>query len=229
MKIHKLFIVSLIYIGLAHQSVHGQAIDYAATAQIDAGVALGSGLAVPTGSLMSFGYYQTALSSPLINVTQMSDILNPGGSNPFSTIFTGTMGLDNGAGGFFAGLFAAGIQSTLTNPVGQQFYFIIGNSSVALSSATQAGVFTAPSWTIPALAAPVPTLFATDINEVPRNSTGILFGSQGIGASVAGIAGADPALPNYNLSTVPEPSTYTLLAMGGLALAGYVIRRHRRV
>lgn len=229
MKIHNTFTIILVVIGLSHQSANAQAIDYAASAQIDAGVALTNGLAVPTGSLMSFGYYQTALSGPLANVTQMSDILNPGGSNPFATIFTGTMGLDNGQSGFFAGLFAAGIQSTIATPVGQKFYFIIGNSSVALSSATEAGVFTAPAWTIPVLGAPVPTLFATDINEVPRNSTGILFGSQGIGPSVAAIAGADPALPNYNLSSVPEPSTYALLALSGLALSGYVIRRRRQV
>ena len=153
--------IAALAVGLAllNQSVSAQAIDYAATAQIDAGVANKSGSAVPTGSLMAFGYYPTALTGPLTGVTSMSDILNPGGTNAFVTLFSGTMGLDDGAGGFYEGLFAAGIQSVDATPVGKQFYCIIGNNPVSLSNATDVGVFTALSWIIPALGAPAPTPF----------------------------------------------------------------------
>lgn len=228
MKKTLLLAAALVSLGVLNQSATAQAIDYAASAQVDAGVALASGSAVPNGSLMAFGYYPTPLSAPLTGVTSMSDILNPGGTNAFVSLFSGTMGLDDGVGGFYSGLFAAGVQSTSSSPVGKQLYYIIGNNASSLLSSTEAGVFTAPAWTIPALSAPVPTLFATDITDVPRNGTGILFGSQGIGASVAGIAGADPALPNYNLEIVPEPSTYALLSLAGLALGGYAARRRLR-
>jgi hypothetical protein len=217
----------LLFVGALSHNVNAQAIDYAATAQIDTGVALTNGSPVPTGSLMAFGYYPTALSGPLTGVSSMSDILNPGGSNAFVTIFSGTMGLDDGAGGFYEGLFAAGVQSTSATPVGNQFYYIIGNNPISLSDATEAGVFTSSSWIIPSLGDPVPTLFANDISEVPRDSTGILFGAQGIGTPVTeGLV--DPAAPNYNLQAVPEPSTYALLGLAGLALGGYAARRRRR-
>jgi hypothetical protein len=202
-----------------------QSIDLTAASLVDAGVALANGNAVPVGSLMAFGYYSTVLSSPLTGVTSMSDILNPGGSNPFTVLFTGTMGYNLPP--VTAGLFSAGITSTDSSIVGKQLFFIIGNSSVSLSSATQAGVFSSSSWIIPALGDPTPTSFTADISEVPRGPTGIFFGSQGIGTPVTqGLT--DPAAPNYNLQVVPEPSTYALLAMSGLALGGYMIRRRRR-
>lgn len=203
-----------------------QSIELTAASLVDAGVALANGNAVPIGALMAFGYYSTALSSPLTSVTSMSDILNPGGSNPFTTIFTGTMGYDLPP--VTAGLFSAGTNSTDATIVGKQLFFIIGNSSVSLSAATEAGVFSSSSWIIPALDDPTPASFTADISEVPRNSTGIFFGTQGIGASIAAAAGAENPQANYNLQAVPEPSTYALLALSGLALGGYAMRRRRR-
>ncbi len=227
----KLFVVALIGCALSVSlAVKGytQAIDYSAGAQTDAGVALADGSAVPVGSLMAFGYYPTALSTP-ITASSMSDILNPGGANAFVTLFAGTMGLDDTLGGFLPGLFAAGIQSTDATPVGKQLVYIIGNSFTDLSLSTEVGVFTSDSWTIPALGSPVPTLFSTDITDVPRTTAGILFGSQGIGTPVTdGLIPPGDVKQNYNLGVVPEPSTYALLAMSGIALGGYVIRRRRR-
>lgn len=204
---------------------HAQSIDLTASALVDSGVALANGNAVPIGALMAFGYYSTALASPLTGVSSMSDILNPGGSNAFVTIFTGTMGFDLPP--VTAGLFSAGINSTDATIVGKRLFFIIGNSSVSLSAATQAGVFSSSSWIIPALDDPTPASFTADISEVPRNSTGIFFGTQGVGTPVTqGLV--NPAAANYNLQAVPEPSTYALLALSGLAVGGYAMRRRRR-
>jgi hypothetical protein len=49
--------------------------------------------------------------------------------------------------------------------------------------------------------------------------------------AVGGVIGTynfNNGAPQVTLEVVPEPSTYALLALGGLALAGHVIRRRRR-
>jgi len=48
---------------------------------------------------------------------------------------------------------------------------------------------------------------------------------------VGGVSGTynfNDGAPQITLEAVPEPSTYALLTLGGLALAGHVIRRRRR-
>jgi len=58
-----------------------------------------------------------------------------------------------------------------------------------------------------------------------NTTNGFLAGTIGINSDDA----IDTSLrPLLEVSYVPEPSTYALLAMSGLALAGYVIRRRRR-
>jgi len=49
--------------------------------------------------------------------------------------------------------------------------------------------------------------------------------------AVGGVSGTynfNGGAPQITLEAVPEPSTYALLTLGGLALAGHVIRRRRR-
>jgi hypothetical protein len=56
------------------------------------------------------------------------------------------------------------------------------------------------------------------------NGVGALFFTWG-GDSVSG----DGAITLHSVQSIPEPSTYALLALSSLAFGGYVIRRRRRV
>ena len=130
------------------------------------------------------------------------------------------MGYDPGDGTTYGGVFAGGEQQSVSSE-GKTLVMIFSNNSV-LTDGTEAGVFSNPTWVIPALAAPVPSLIAADIID----SDFTIFGATGIGAPVF----PDPsgATQNYNTAAIPEPSTYALLALGGVALGGFVLRRRVR-
>jgi len=73
-------------------------------------------------------------------------------------------------------------------------------------------ILTDPSWLAPA--------FANNANFVSFSFTANTTALGGSGYSFNG--------GNEQITMVPEPSTYALLTLGGLALAGHVIRRRRR-
>lgn len=68
---------------------------------------------------------------------------------------------------------------------------------------------------------------STDVNiiELGINSN-IFFATSNAGINFSSNTSVDPDAVNLNL--VPEPSTYALLSLAGLALGGYAMRRHSR-
>jgi hypothetical protein len=63
---------------------------------------------------------------------------------------------------------------------------------------------------------------------LPANDTsGSTFNFAASGGAFTQVAGAS-AVPIQSFNVVPEPSTYALLAMSGLAMGGYIVRRRNR-
>lgn len=83
-------------------------------------------------------------------------------------------------------------------------YVVYSSSTTTTVAGDSIQVFTSLNWLIPADGASL---------SWPANFTPITSGSS----------------PTVTTTVVPEPSTYALLAMSGLALGGYAVRRRRRV
>jgi hypothetical protein len=118
------------------------------------------------------------------------------------------------------GVFGSGPVINLTGGVatGQEF-LLVGYSSLGLSAA-QPGLGTTgfyyrdPTWTLPAAGA-----FVDVFAETASYGGALPDATFTSGAGAAGPGG---------FTTVPEPSTYALLSLAGLALGGYAARRRRR-
>ena len=110
-----------------------------------------------------------------------------------------------------------GIQNT-------EICYWVFNAPTAIT-ATQYGIFTAPTnaaWLFPNDTA-IPSTTITDLNQTPHDSSGILWGSFGIGIS------SDNSSPLYDLApaAVPEPATAgaALLCSGAMACRAILRRR----
>jgi len=167
---------------------------------------------VATGSIVSLGYYDSAVTASTFSAyTSASQFLTN-----WTQLATTTMGFGTGE----AGSFAAGYSiPTGTNTyVGKQLAYIVGNAS-SIASSTQLGVFTSASWIVPTNpTGALPATLSTDIDGLA--TSGVLYGSF--------LANGGTYADAYKLATInaiPEPSSASLLALG---VAGLVALRARR-
>jgi len=94
-----------------------------------------------------------------------------------------------------------------------------GSGTSTWSSSAEQIVLSDPAWIAPTFTLTTPELFF----DVSAATTAVALGQ----------FGGDTGAYNYNggspqITLVPEPSTYALLSLAGMALGGYAIRRRRR-
>lgn len=199
-------------------TVKAQSIDYGM---------VGAAVNSPVGTPLAGGGFN------LLGVTPSSGF-NPVGASLSSILSSANMlsvsGAFTGIGAGDAGQFyVAGLPTTWSTSVtiitGTQLYILASISPTFDAAAPWALVTgTDQSWLSPNPTDP----FGSSIIELslPGNS---IIASSGVSDAFFGSSAPGSQLANNdNLNLVPEPSTYALLGLAGLALGGYAARRRRR-
>lgn len=193
---------------------------------IDYGM-VGAAVNSPVGTTLAGGGFN------LLGVTPSSGF-NPIGASLSSILNSANMLSVSGAftsiGAGDAGQFyVAGLPTTWTTsatiPTGTQLYILASTSAAFGLSAPWALVTgTDPSWFSPNPTDP----FGSSLIELslPGNS---IIASSGLSDAFFGSSAPGSQTANGdNLNLVPEPSTYALLGLAGLAFGVYAVRRRRR-
>lgn len=199
--------------------LHAQSIDFGMTAATinsptTSTIMVGGGFQL-LGITPSSGFNPT--NATLANILSTANMLSV--SNSFATISA----LDGGQ--FYnAGLPVAFSTGTAISTGAQ--LFVLASASPTFSAASPWALITGSdsSWLSPNAADPfgftsIEISLAGNQIIASSGAATAFFGSSAPGSQ---IANAD------NLNLVPEPSTYALLAMSGVGMAGYMIRRRRR-
>jgi len=200
---------------LGLHSAGAQAIDFGMSGGLVQSPA-GTSLPINTGAFQLYvtnGVFTPNTASTLSDIT----------SNMLLVIdsFTQT----DGAGTFYlGGVFPATNGGNI--PTGTSLY-LLASTSATFSFSSPWALFNNINWT-----SPNPSdFFAQTFIELSDAGTTIVSagnGGPGIGAFFGTSGTSVNPADGTNVVLVPEPSTYALLVLGGLALAGHVIRRRRR-
>jgi hypothetical protein len=219
-------------------------IDWAAG--IDNGVSLANGTDLPSssGSLVRLGYFRD--SSTGLQLTDAQIVALSGTPSLLNSYFveaaTGTIGsgFTPAIDGHFSLSSTVDTSSSGLNLAGLQMYVWILNAAT-LTAATQQGIYywsitdtttnpdstpLAPGlrWSFPSQD-PVPGSTTIDLTDLTAGDSTLASGARiVVGSFGTGTSEASGA-PNFDLAIiVPEPSTATLIAMGG----AFILRRRRQ-
>jgi len=198
-------------------TVHTQSIDYGMTG---AQVVGASSIPMVGGGFNLLGITPASGFNPV--GASLSSILNSANmlsvSNALGTIGAG----DNGQ--FYVPSLATTWSTEATIANGTQLYILASTSATFELTAPWALITGSdPSWLSPNPTDP----FGSTVIEMSLAGNQIIA-SSGVTQAFFGASPGSQTANNDNLSLVPEPSTYALLSLAGLALVGYAMRRRRR-
>lgn len=212
-------ILSLAITTLVAGAAVAQTIDYGmVAAQVQSPA--GTPLPVSTGGFQLYvtnGVFTPNATSTLSDITSNMRLV----TGSFSSIDASLPGQF-----YAASIFPA--TSSANIPTGSLLYVLASTSSSFSATAPWALITGSDSsWLSPNAAEP--TAFTViELSYAGNSIVSAGNGGPGVGAYFGSTPGTTTSAGDANLVLVPEPSTYALLAMSGIGMAGYVIRRRRR-